>query len=58
VLGTVTTSRDERGEVRVIVMRAEAQRACWCLNADLHESRAAVLIALISGLDGHRRDVI
>jgi hypothetical protein len=35
---------DERGEVRVIVMRAEAQRACWRLDADLmveHLIRAA-----------------
>jgi hypothetical protein len=58
VLGTVAAGQDERGEVRVVVMRAEAQRACWRLDADLDESRAAALIALIGGLDGHRRDVI
>jgi hypothetical protein len=58
VLGTVAAGQDERGEVRVIVMRAQAQRACWRLDADLHESRAAALITLTGGLDGHRRGVI
>jgi hypothetical protein len=54
----VTAAHDERGEVGVVVMRAEAQRALAGLDADLDESRAAALIALIGGLDGHRRDVI
>jgi len=58
VLGTVAAGQDERGEVRVIVMRAEAQRALAGLDADLHIGRAAALIALTGGLDGHRRDVI
>jgi len=40
------------------VMRAGAQRAHAGLDADLDESRAAALIALTGGLDGHRRDVI
>jgi hypothetical protein len=39
-------------------MRAQAQRALAGLDADLDESRAAALIALTSGLDGHRRGVI
>jgi hypothetical protein len=54
----VAAGQDERGEVRVVVMRAEAQRASASLDADLHESRAALLIALTGGMDGHRRDVI
>jgi hypothetical protein len=58
VLGTVAAGQDERGEVRVIVMRAQAQRALAGLDADLDESRAAALIALTSGLDGHRRGEI
>ena len=37
---------------------AQSQRALAGLDADLDESRAAALIALIGGLDGHRRDVI
>ena len=53
----VAAGQDERSEVRVVVMRAEAQRALAGLDADLDESRAAILIALIGGLDGHRRDV-
>ena len=53
----VAAGQDERGEVRVVVMRAEAQRALAGLDADLHTGRAA-LIALIGRLDGHRRDVI
>jgi hypothetical protein len=57
-LGVVTAAHDERGEVGVVVVRAEAQRALAGLDADLDESRAAALIALIGGLDGHRRDVI
>jgi hypothetical protein len=58
MLGVVTAAHDERGEVGVVVMRALAQRACWRLDADLGESRAAALIPLFGGLDGHRRDVI
>jgi hypothetical protein len=58
VPGVVTAAHDERGEVGVVVVRAEAQRALAGLDADLDESRAAALIALIGGLDGHRRDVI
>jgi hypothetical protein len=54
----VATGQDERGEVRVIVMRAEAQRALSGLDAGLDESRAAVPAALTGGLDGHRRSVI
>ena len=57
VPGVVTAAHDERGEVGVVVVREEAQRACWRPDADLHESRAAALIALTGGLDGHRRDV-
>jgi hypothetical protein len=55
VLGTVQTGQDERGEVGVAVMRAGAQRPLPGLDADLDESRAAALIALTGGLDGHRR---
>lgn len=43
-------------KIGVVVVRT-ADRACWRLDADVDESRAAALIALISGLDGHRRDV-
>jgi hypothetical protein len=57
VPGVVTAAHDERGEVGVVV-RAEAQRALAGLDAALYESRAAALIALIGGLDGHRRNVI
>jgi hypothetical protein len=39
-------------------MRAEARRVLAGLDADLDESRAAALIALTGGLDGHRRGVI
>ena len=49
---------DERGEVGVVVMRAEAWRALAGLDADLDESRAAALIALTGGLDAHRKGVI
>ena len=56
--GVVTAAHDERGEVGVVVVRAGAQRALAGLDADLDESRAAALIALTGGLDGHRRDVI
>ena len=58
VLGTVAAGHDERGEVGVVVMRAEARRALAGLDADLDESRAAALIALTGGLDGPRRGVI
>jgi hypothetical protein len=58
VLDAVAAAQDERGESGVVVMRAEAQRALAGWDADLDESRAAALIALIGGLDGHRRDVI
>jgi hypothetical protein len=58
VLGTVAAGHDERGEVGVVVMRAEARRARAGLDADLDETRAAALIALTGGLDGHRRGVI
>jgi hypothetical protein len=34
----VAAGQDERGEVRVVVMRAEAQRALAGLDADLDES--------------------
>ena len=54
----VTAAHDERGEVGAEVVRAEAQRAFAGLDADLDESRAAALIAIMGGLDGHRRDVI
>jgi hypothetical protein len=50
--------QDERGEVRVVVMRAGPQQALAGLDTDLHESRAAALIALTGGLAGYRRDVI
>jgi hypothetical protein len=56
--GVVTAAHDERGEVGAVAVRAEAQRALAGLDADLDESRAAALIALIGGLDGHRWDVI
>ena len=56
--GVVTAAHDERGEAGVVVVRAQAQRALAGLDADLDESRAAALIALIGGLDGHRRGVI
>lgn len=39
-------------------MRAEAQQALVGLDTDLHETRAAALIALTGGLAGYRRDVI
>jgi hypothetical protein len=58
VLGTVAAGHDERGEVGVVVMRAEAWRALAGLDADLDESRAAALIALTGGLDAHRKGVI
>jgi hypothetical protein len=59
VLDTVTAAHDERGEVRVMVMRAAVRRPAGGLDADLDEKPgAAALIALIGGLDGHRRDVI
>ena len=58
VLGTVTAAHDERGEVGVVVMRAQAQRALGGVDADLDESREAALIALIGGLGAHHRDVI
>jgi hypothetical protein len=54
----VAAGQDERGEVGVVVMRAEARRARAGLDADLDESRAAALIALTGGLDGPRRGVI
>jgi len=57
VLGVVTDAHDQRGEVGVVVARI-SRPACWRLDADLDESQAAALIALIGGLDGHRRDVI
>ena len=53
----VAAGQDERGEVRVVVMRAQAQRALAGLDVDLDESRAAALIALTGGLDGYRRGV-
>jgi hypothetical protein len=53
----VAAGQDERGEVGVGVMRAEARRARAGLDADLDESRAAALIALTGGLDGPRRGV-
>jgi hypothetical protein len=37
VPGVVTTAHDERGEVGVVVVRAEAQRALAGLDADLDE---------------------
>ena len=55
MLGTVAAGHDERGEVGVVVVRAEARRALAGLDADLHIGRAAALIALTGGLDGHRR---
>ena len=54
----VAAGQDERVEVGVVVMRAEARRARAGLDADLDESRAAALIALTGGLDGPRRGVI
>jgi len=54
----VAAGQDERGEVGVVVMRAQARRALAGLDADLDESRAAALIALTGGLDGHRKGVI
>jgi len=58
VLGTVAAGQDERGEVRVVVMCAQAQQALAGLDADLHIDRAAALIALTGGLDGHRGGMI
>jgi hypothetical protein len=58
VAGVVTAAHDERGEAGVVVVRAEAQRALAVRMLTWTKSRAAALIALIGGLDGHRRDVI
>jgi len=58
VPGMVTAAHDERGEVGVVVVRAEARRALAVWMLTWTKSRAAALIAWIGGLDGHRRDVI
>ena len=56
--GVVTAAHDERGEVGVVVVRAETQRALAVWMLTWTKSRAAALIAWTGGLDGHRRDVI
>jgi hypothetical protein len=58
VLGTVAAGQDERGEVRVVVMRAGAQRPVRVWMLTWTKAGQLALIALTGGLDGHRRGVI